>query len=456
MTLSPSRMTSAVLAALLSVAASASAAPGSSYQMRLHVEGLQPAAGLPAAPPKAEAPAPVQPFAKGELTPDTSADFGALATGSSASRSFTFRNIGNSSANLVFASIPNVPGLSMTANSCGTLASRIPVAAGAACSVTLAFGGSTVSGLEGSYLTIDGGFTAAPSRLALAGTAGGFSASSVWSTTGRGVIVPTTADVAWGGQSLGRALSKTFLLVKSGVGSQSTGVTLTGDTSQFQLVTYRGASDEYNTFTCPSGTGVIATDKASATPCLSASNIIMSLRYFPTELGNHRVTLMPVSNNGTRMPAPLVITATSQFNAAGAWSSSSTSVVPLTDASMAFGAKAVASSTAKSFFMRNTGTNGALAVGFVLSGDATQFKLYGSSARSGAYSDICKSGGILSADKTSITPCLVADAKDSYSTLLTGIHYAPTQAGNHSVTMTPITNNGTVLPGALTFTGSAK
>lgn len=445
-----------LLAALL--AGAAGAASAQTYQMRVAYPGLKPSAATPA-PPAQPAPAPM---AQGSLSAATSADFGALATGVTASRSFFFGNTGTAPATGVAVQVPTVPGLTLGANTCGTTAAPVDVPAGSVCQFTLNYGGSVQSSLAGSRVAVTGNFAAAPASLALSGSAGGFSVVAYWASSGRAALGLTPEYLNYGTRTLGVGHDKTFFLIKSGTGQLSGGFTLSGDTSQFQLTRIRAATDEYNTQTCTSGTGIIAADNASVTPCMTTSfpNVMLTLRYAPTVVGNHSVTLTPTTANGSALPAPVVVTASSQFNPTAAWSSVYTSLTTPTPATLSFGAKGAGSVTAKTLYLYNIGTHGSQSVGFVLSGDVAHFRLTGLRGQAvGSYQDTtCAAGAVLSADKLSITPCTAADVSNAYtySNLNVSLAYAPTAAGNHSVTLTPVTNNNTALPGALVLTGSAQ
>lgn len=67
----------------------------------------------------------------------------------------------------------------------------------------------------------------------------------------------------------------------------------------------------------------------------------------------------------------------------------------------------------------------------------------------------CLSGGTFAADSTST--CLATDPATNYYAdrhVRLILRYAPTAPGNHTITITPSTTNGSVLPGALTLTGA--
>ncbi len=245
-------------------------------------------------------------------------------------------------------------------------------------------------------------------------------------------------------------VSKRFQLAKTtGTGLMSVGFVMTGDTSQFQFTTV--GTSLSGGWTCGAG-GAISADKTSIAYCSARdttgalANIEFDVRYAPKVVGNHSITVTPITNNGTSLPAPLVITGSSLFNPTAVW---------VNGTSGAYGTVAVNSATTKRLTMNNTngGLYGSLALGFTLSGDTSQFKIVrmGRSLSGGWW---CVSGGVVSTDKQSITPCY-AGGTGALSNLEIEVSYAPISSGSHSVTLTPNSPNGTVLPSTLTLTGTA-
>lgn len=108
--------------------------------------------------------------AEGELTADTNADFGSIAVGATATRTFTFRNNGNKTATGVYSTVSS--GQSLTAAGCGTEASPVTVAPGATCSVTVTYA-PTASGsiAAGSTVRVVSSAFNSPSSVTLTGSA---------------------------------------------------------------------------------------------------------------------------------------------------------------------------------------------------------------------------------------------------------------------------------------------
>jgi alpha-tubulin suppressor-like RCC1 family protein len=103
------------------------------------------------------------------------ADFGNVVEGDTVSRSFTFTNTGSADALAVFAAISALPGLALSANSCGTAEATTTVgyAEGMnSCTLTVAFTPpNATTSLEGGTVSVGGTFTGSPSTLALSGQA---------------------------------------------------------------------------------------------------------------------------------------------------------------------------------------------------------------------------------------------------------------------------------------------
>jgi hypothetical protein len=107
--------------------------------------------------------------AEGSLVAATSANFGSVQVGGSASRQFTFTNTGTSAATGVRAVLNPASGLSFTANTCGTQASPVTVEAGQSCSMTVSWVPSS-NGVLSASLSVESSAANSPSTLALTGT----------------------------------------------------------------------------------------------------------------------------------------------------------------------------------------------------------------------------------------------------------------------------------------------
>jgi hypothetical protein len=305
------------------------------------------------------------------------------------------------------------------------------------------------------------------SDIDLTGT-GLFNAAGAWSMSTGSTVAPTSADTNFGVKTPGTVTSKTFIVRNVGThGGESVGFTLTGDTSQFKIVSvYKNYYAYDATQSCNSG-GVLAADKLSATPCRTDDvatagnrypNVVVTVQFTPTASGSYSVALNPTSDNGTVLPAPLTLTGGSQFNPTGVWSTATASTVALTAADTNFGTKTPGTPQNKVFIIRNVGTNGAESVGFTLAGDTSQFKIVSVYKDYYGYESTqnCNSGGVLATDKLSATPCRtddVATPGNRYPNVAVTVQFNPTATGNYTATLTPTTDNGTVLPAAITLTG---
>jgi hypothetical protein len=451
---------------LLIVATVTTAAQADTFKYRVFADGVR------APVENISAPAPVVADAAiGTLTADTSADFGAVTLNASATRGFTFRNTGTIAATGVFAAISQTTGLSILSNSCGTLAAPVTVARNSSCTVYLGYGGATASSLSGASLSVGGAFTGSPQSIPLSGTTGNFNATAAWSSTyATGGASLTTADVSYGTRTTGSSMYKTFYLRNTGTnGAQSVGLTLTGDTSYFKITTVRtNYSNSYFLDSCQGPGFQIAADGLSSTPCKaydiaggSYPLIVVNVTYVPTAIGNHSITITPSTNNGTVLPGAITLTGRGEFNPAAVWSSTyATAGASLTAADVSYGAKTTGTVASKTFYLRNTGSNGAQSVGLKLTGDTSYFKI--TSVRpnysNSYFTDSCQGTGFqIAPDGLSSTPCKAYDiAGGSYPFIVVTVTYSPTAVGNHSITITPSTNNGTILPGAITLTGTGQ
>ena len=451
---------------VLGAALISGAATAASYQYRVPSVGVRlvdQGMSTPSAPSSAI----------GALTADTSPNFGSVALNSSASRSFTFTNSGTAAATGVYVGIPAVTGLALSSNSCGTSAAPVSVAAGSSCSIALTYGGGTASSLSGSNLQVTGAFSGSPASSALSGNLGGFDAAGAWSSAYNATTAPTASNLSFGIKTTNTTpVLKTFYVRNTGTmgginGGVSMAFSLTGDTAHFKLKTVQMVSTSNGaTAACRIG-GAVAGDGLSSTECTTngpdynAYTVIQfQVQYAPTAVGDHSVTLVPQTSNGTVLPTPLVFTGRGEFNPAGVWSTAYASTTAPTSSTLSYGIKTVsATPVTKTFYVRNTGTNGGLTTGFVLSGDTAYFKLktVRMISTSNGATGACTAGGVVAADGLSSTECTVNGPDyNTYTVIQLQVDYTPSAVGNYSATITPVTSNTTVLPGAITLTGTGQ
>lgn len=338
-------------------------------------------------------------------------------------------------------------------------------------------------GAKAAVLRLEHNGSQGVSEVQLTG-AGVFNATGAWSTSMGSTAAPTAADLTYGTKTEGAtAVDKTFYIRNVGTnGGEAVGFVLSGDVGKFQLVNVQKAGvvrtmygPANATATCaPSGT--IGADKLSAEPCqaddiANAGNyphIAVTVRFTPTNLGDFSVTVTPITNNGTRLPAPITLTGSVKFSSAGAWSNNVATTIAPTTTDLNYGVKTTgAAPVERVFFVRNVGTNGGQAVGFNLSGDTDYFKIVSvqkAAVRNGMWGGsypeyaACSAGGVVSANAKSATPCLGDDVAvaGSFTHVAVTVRFTPTTAGTYNVTVSPSTNNGTVLPGTVTLSGTVQ
>ncbi len=186
----------------------------------------------------------------------------------------------------------------------------------------------------------------------------------------------------------------------------------------------------------------------------AGSTCSITLQWTPTEAASLAGTQLAVSGDFTNSPASLELTGTAGgFSAAAQWSTSSAALTPPGASDTSFGAVSGGTTATKTLFAYNTGANGKQSVGFVLSGDTSQFKL--TKLVSAGQTSCSGTSGAIAADGLSAQPCTANDIVTGTlaSQIQFVVTYAPTEAGNHSITLTPSTNNGTSLPAPLQLTG---
>ncbi len=119
-------------------------------------------------------------------------DFGAVTVGSTGSTTVTLSNTGNATASGVWAAVPQYVGLAITSNQCGTSASRVSLAPGASCQVTVTYTPTGVQFLAASSLTFTSGSTIVSTSFTGQGS-GTLSVSPVAGVVAGGNAVTLTA-----------------------------------------------------------------------------------------------------------------------------------------------------------------------------------------------------------------------------------------------------------------------
>jgi hypothetical protein len=399
--------------------------------------------------------------ANANLTASTSADFGSVTVGSTTSRNFTLTNVGGAAASGVYLTLPDRADLAATANTCGTQAAPVSLAAGATCSVTLSWTPTAASKLDGASLGTQGSFTNQAS-IGLTGTAGSFNAAGAWSINRGSTSTPSAAFLDLGTHTPGLAQpSKSLYLRNTGsAGAMAVSFVLSGDTDQFEVSSVQKTADSTGNSSCgstASGT-TWSTCTTDARPGGSYPNIALTVRFAPTAVGDFALTITPVSSNGTALPGAITFTGKGANDPVAAWSSTSGSSTAFTSGTQSFGTRTVSSSTGKYVYVLNTGATGAMNLGLALSGDTTHFRIgWAKRITSTGTSDSAACTGTA----TTVSGCQM-DAADkpgvAYKDLQLLVYYEPKAPGSHSVTFTLSSSNGTTLPvpSTLTLTGTAN
>jgi hypothetical protein len=299
--------------------------------------------------------------------------------------------------------------------------------------------------------------TAVPGALVLTGE-GRMDASAQWSTSYATPVAPAPAATDFGSVQVEGTLGpKTVFLVNTGTsGPLKFAFQLEGDTQHFKLYSvHRARWDVDYPESCgsnvlpASASTCVAGDPAANSP---ARQIQVKLQYAPTAPGTHSVSLKPISANGVPAPQPLVFTGTGLMNATGAWSTSKSPLNSPNSTALNLGAHSPGTTTPKIFYVLNTGTAGPLALGFTLTGDTSQFRVFTSKESTGASTDVC--GSVSTPSDVSV--CKADRVAGSYPLIRVWIDYKPTQVGSHTLTLTPYSNNGTALPVPLVVQGESR
>lgn len=105
---------------------------------------------------------------EGSLTANTASNFGSVLVGATATREFTFSNVGELAAGNTYASVSG-SAYSLTSSTCGTVGSRVAVSAGGSCLMTVQFAPTVGGDLTGGLKVVSDA-VGSPYSLALSGT----------------------------------------------------------------------------------------------------------------------------------------------------------------------------------------------------------------------------------------------------------------------------------------------
>ena len=441
-----SLLTGVATAMLLTGAFHTPVATAGPFEFRAHIKGMRQAAS-PVAITEIKH--------LGQLSGD--ANFGEVSAGQVLTRTLSYKNIGTTTSSGVYASLSQRPGLTLTYNSCGTQASPVSLPSGASCSMTLTWDTNQSSSLSGVSLSVASAL-ASTTSVSLAGTVLGFNASGVWSSSYSVQAALTSNDIGYPTlTSSGATVTRLFVLNNIGTsGKLSSSFVLSGDTSQFKVTRVLKVASTGSGANCGATISPTEVTKCTTDDVLGGiyTKVFFEVKYAPTQVGSHTLTVTPISQNGAEMPSPLTLTGSALFDAAGVWTSGVSSLVPLTTTDMTFGPITAGTSVTRSFYITNTGTHGNLAASLALSGDTSQFRVtrFLKINASGSGSTC---GATVSA--TAVTTCTADDIYGGYyPKLFIEIKYAPSTTGNHSLMVTPVGGNGATMPAPIALNGTAK
>jgi len=225
--------------------------------------------------------------ASGVLTAVTSTSFGTVEPGTSAQRSFTFKNTGDASVRNLVTSVSGA-GLSLLSNACGTNGAPVTVTPGGTCAITVKYVPASPGTLIDAVLESSGTLVNGPVRLALTGSAPAPSFTFDAAPSADYGIVPVNADTA-----------RTFVLRNTAP---------IADTVK-AAPTVSGAGFTYAGGTCAAGTSLSAN---------AACTIIVNVR--PSTDGALSGVVSATSTKGASVSRTLQASALSKAPTLGAWS----------------------------------------------------------------------------------------------------------------------------------------
>ncbi len=251
----------------------------------------------------------------GVLTANTSSDFGIFTLGDSASRTFTFRNSGTLTAYGVYAALPSPAGLTVTANTCGTVSQKVSLAPNATCAFTLTYAPTEVGNLAGNNIEVSALVSNGPFTMPLYGEAR-FNSLGVWSNK---ASYNNTPPGQFGTLFAGQSKSLVHYVRNfASYGNFRMNLALSGSTADYRITSVLKSDSSGTTASCGA---VIAADGLSLTsPCVtedvhvanSKAHVQVTVRYEPTGAGTHGVSLTPsdASNAYVQVPGALALTGT--------------------------------------------------------------------------------------------------------------------------------------------------
>ena len=344
-------------------------------------------------------------------------DFGEVTVTESAMASSTLTNKGAGSATLIFSSVPEPYAFS---HDCVN-----PLPGGQNCSLNFTFTPATNAPQPDATLSISGG--RAPVQVQLEGS-GRLPLAAIGE-----LKAITSAD--FGTVTLGSTEQRTFTFKNVG------GVPASGIHAVIPVTT--GLTMGINTCGTQASPITLSPNGQCSSTLLFGGSVNASLSG----------AALSMQGGFANSPQAIQLSGTAGlFNSQGAWSSIYSNQVGLTTANKTFPTLRVNTTSQSTFYVRNIGTNGAISMRFQVSGDTTHFNYIGVRKfyRADGSAGTCGGDGLA-------TFCVSDDVNGgSYPGISVIVRYTPKAAGNHTITLTPHTNNGTVMPEAMTFTGNAN
>jgi len=260
-----------------------------------------------------------------------SASFGTVASGAVSSVTVVLNNPTQTPAASVFAQLSGPAALALGTNTCGTAQAPVSLAAGASCSTTVTLSSLSELTLSGAALSFGGSFQNSGLAVSLSGTVQPPPTQARWGALPSGTALPEN----FGSEVQGTTTLRHVHLNNSNLaGALTASFTLSGDTSQFQLVSVEKVAVSGVTAGC--GATVLP---ASSTACAGDStasgtryHLRVGIRYNRVTAGTHSITLTPAATGTVQLPAPLTLTgttATAPVPYPGTWVDTGTTTVSI-------------------------------------------------------------------------------------------------------------------------------
>ena len=365
----------------------------------------------------------------GTLAAQSGLNFGSLSSGQSSLLSFVYSNTGTAALTGIQSSISSNPHLVLEANNCGTAVAPISLNPGQQCTFSVRYSPLLAETLTAS-VSVSSSATNSPVSLQLQGQAS-VSPPPITSTTAS-LTANTFTD--FGTLTTGQEASLTFTYSNTG-SIAATGVQAFLTESPYLTIQNNTCGTSLSPGTVNPG-----------------QNCAVTVRYAPLVAESMAETLT-VQSSASNSPHSLALQGQAQaaITRQAVWSSQNlSSVVEPSLSYRTFDTSAVGQSQTKNFFFRSTG-NSSISAGATITGDTQHFRINRIAAD--GYG-LCFEGGSISNGGTVASPCLASQS--TYPTIRVEITYAPQATGSHSITITPTTSNGTVLPTPIQVFGSAN